>query len=260
MNSPAPPTFWETGEYHRFGEFCEACRRYRYIGLCYGPPGVGKTLSARYYTRWDRVAAYQGYPRPSPVALASVLDSHAVFYTTPVVNSPKQIARAIERLRQHLLQIRRDEGRAAEDAQLAQLQRAEQEQERQRQQQLWLAPDRFAATAPNAAPGAVDVRFGELAREYELRRRAIPDPTDVVVVDEADRLKLAGLEPGALRADAISTTRGAAGWCCWGCRGWRSGSPVTRNSTLAWDLSTRSGNCRLRKCSRCYRTSGRGWE
>src|SRR5438876_229573 len=141
MNSLGPSPFLETREYHRFGEFCDACRRYRYIGLCTGPPGVGKTLAGRHYTRWDPVAAYQWYPRPSPVALASVLAGHAVFYTTPVVNSPKQIARGIERLRQHLLQIRRDEGREAEDAQLAQLQRAEQEQERQRQQQFRLAPD-----------------------------------------------------------------------------------------------------------------------
>ena len=70
-----------TTEHRRFAEFCDACRRYGYIGLCYGTPGVGKTLSARHYANWNQVEAYSPYKCTSDAELAAVIGSNTIFYT-----------------------------------------------------------------------------------------------------------------------------------------------------------------------------------
>lgn len=84
--APASP-FLMTKEYRRFAEFCDACRRYRYIGVCHGPPGVGKTLSARHYAHWDQLDpvirdAFGLLERP-----AELVTWRTVVYTPPVAAS-----------------------------------------------------------------------------------------------------------------------------------------------------------------------------
>src|SRR3954447_11332293 len=113
MTDATRSAFVETREYRRFREFCDACRRYRYIGLCYGPPGVGKTLSARRYADWDRVEATHPYADFGDFRSDDVPGNGCVLYTATVVNSPRQIeddiARLFRRMRELVRQAIRTE-------------------------------------------------------------------------------------------------------------------------------------------------------
>jgi AAA domain-containing protein len=103
MSSVSRPTdFILTQEYRRFTEFCAACQRARYIGLCYGPPGVGKTLSARHYAHWDTVMAAPLAAQVSGAALAELVTRTTVIYTPPVVTSPGRLEREIQQWRHTL--------------------------------------------------------------------------------------------------------------------------------------------------------------
>ncbi len=94
-----PPTrsgFVSTKGHRRFESFCDDVARYRCIGVCVGPAGVGKTASARRYSKWDVIEPR--YPRFShtekpPPEVASV---RSVFYTPPVVSRPRLIASEVE--------------------------------------------------------------------------------------------------------------------------------------------------------------------
>ena len=92
----------ETLEHRRFAEFCDACKRYRYIGLCFGAPGVGQTVSARHYTNWDRMQDFWNHPGRDSAAVEEIAASTTVFYTAPVVGSPRLIETQIGKLRDRL--------------------------------------------------------------------------------------------------------------------------------------------------------------
>src|SRR5215813_2904679 len=186
----APEAFVITKEYRRFAEFCDACRHYRYIGLCYGSPGVGKTLSARHYADWDRIEAHTPVRDADTAALVVLLDSHTVFYTPAVVNSPGQIEHAIDRLRNNLRSILLEERERKQRLRLDKIRQQEIAEEEERQQKLLTEVDWITGPIP-LKPAS---QYARLSREYGLENRQIADPTTLVIIDEADRLKMAALE------------------------------------------------------------------
>jgi DNA transposition AAA+ family ATPase len=186
MNREPGPAFVETLEYRRFAEFCEACARYRYIGLCYGPPGVGKTLSARQQAAWDE---FEQAPSPHHVSddqLPRLAGQRALFYTTPVVNAPRQVETDILLLHQQLRRLAEEPLRREE---AARFQVFNAEAERQQQEFLvnvdWLSEQ---ARKPWKPP------YADLAHEYHAKRNALGDPLHLLLVDEADRLSMDSLE------------------------------------------------------------------
>jgi len=147
MNNPArTDQFLVTKEHRRFVEFCEACRRYRYIGLCYGASGVGKTLSSRVYAHWDQVAYLHSLHYNDLPAAPEILAYRTVLYTAPVNATSQRVEREVRELQSRFNYLLADMAFILSDAKSA----------------------RPFATVPN---------------QMEL-----------LIVDEADRLKTAGLE------------------------------------------------------------------
>jgi DNA transposition AAA+ family ATPase len=158
--------FAATKEYLRFGEFCAACRKYRYIGICHGVPGAGKTRSAREYASWDLLSPlfpeelftlvgrrylddqfpHKPFATPGSPAFTDVLPCRTVYYTAPVAATPARIEREVMAL---------------------------------------------SATLSYVVEAAEQANRGK--DDFLLAYR-LPKRTELVIVDEAQRLKMAALE------------------------------------------------------------------
>src|SRR6202041_2067684 len=93
--------FVETIEFNRFVEFCDACRHFRYIGLCYGPPGIGKTLSAVRYSRADQIVPRDRWTSE----VSDELPIDTLLYTTSVINTPSRVETDIKMAREKVMSI-----------------------------------------------------------------------------------------------------------------------------------------------------------
>jgi hypothetical protein len=195
MNSstPLPPQthFIETLEYRRFAEFCDACRKYRYIGLCYGSPGVGKSLSARHYARWDDFIS-EDLTFLSQDQLQSLGGAETAFYTVPVAATPRVIVEGIDSSRTLLKKVFLESLRREEELALVQARCEEQQDQRRylRERNAWLCNGADLANLP--AP--VEPRNSTLTHTFMARRMAVPDPMQLLIVDEADRLNMTSLD------------------------------------------------------------------
>ena len=146
-NFAGPSDFIMTKEHRRFVEFCDACRRYRYIGLCYGTPGVGKTVSARTYAQQDQIEHLLADCRMLDLpVLPEVLQGVTMFYTPAVANSPGRLEKDIAEGRRQLSDLH-----------------------------YWMQ-------------GAIEQK---VTHTLPLETA---DVTELIIIDEADRLKASGLE------------------------------------------------------------------
>lgn len=117
-SSDTQGSFLKTKEYQRFTEFCDACRQHRYIGLCYGYPGVGKTVSAWQYAKWHLIQPYfpeRFYDAYRLTAIERVIaniiatysapmspeigNCRSIIYTPTVMNTPIRVEQEIRAVR-----------------------------------------------------------------------------------------------------------------------------------------------------------------
>jgi len=87
--------FIATKEHRRFTECAPAIRKHRTIGLCFGPAGVGKTLSARRHANWDLAEPLLhtwGPREPSDAQVyAALARSRTVFHTPTVGGTLREL-------------------------------------------------------------------------------------------------------------------------------------------------------------------------
>ncbi|HEX2743964.1 MAG TPA: ATP-binding protein [Streptosporangiaceae bacterium] len=140
---PDDANFIVTKEYRRFTEFADAVRRERYIGLCYGQPGVGKTLSARRYACWHELDPLLQTARHHFTEGRDRADWHTLLYTPTVSVTPRMIDKELTQLGSAFAVVR--------------------------------TPDPFDPRARAAA-------------------HALPPFVELLIIDEADRLRTAALE------------------------------------------------------------------
>lgn len=192
-------SFIPTKQYALFKEFCDACAEYRYIGLCYGRPGVGKTLSARRYSQWDQISNVEfepsGNQRFEYFSASEPLNAATIFYTPSVAMNSRTVYLELKALREkarlmspEMISFNREREKLI----------AEAKKKRQREKAQYAAHVKDEALTVGELPSCFD--FESDPKVYDLQsesynlRKIIRDPTRLVIIDEAERLGAAALD------------------------------------------------------------------
>ena len=154
--------FVDTIEYRRFVECCDACREFRYIGLCYGVPGIGKTLSARRYSCTDKVVQRDRWTFES----SDRLPVNTILYTTTVINTPSRVEADIRRAREKLMEValRPIRSQAAEALETIRV------RDEARRQEILNKPGCFPFDPPSHDP-----TYFKTFEHFEALKKAVPD-------------------------------------------------------------------------------------
>ncbi len=141
---------------------------------------MGKTLSARSYSRWQKVQEsdrWSAGPAESPIF-------DTVFYTPFVVNAPNGIDADIKRSCETLRNLAKRPLLQEKAKRLESIRQRDEDHETRHWKNAVGRP-----AIPELHP-----TYGEVAKEYTAKELQIPDPTTLILVDEADRLRMASLE------------------------------------------------------------------
>lgn len=192
-------SFIDTQQYQLFSEFCDSCIRYQYIGLCYGSPGVGKTKSAKHYSKWDRLSQAKFTQSETQyfdyLEANKALNIDTVFYTPSVAMNAKTVYREIEQIRE---QIKLSSREMVSFNKKRNKLIAKAEIKREKEKQEFLA-SMSKHEKKNAMPASCydyesSPTLFEVKAEGMNLRKKISDPTKLIIIDEAERLSAASLD------------------------------------------------------------------